>query len=140
MGGLEVDTLLPEFDNKTVADLLLRPTSIYVRTVMTLLEKFKANNGIRGIAHITGGGLVDYLSRILPKGLTAHIEENSWPIPPVFDWVQKLGNIDDAEMRHVFNMGIGLVLVVKPEIELPVRETLLRLKRESWLLGKIVRG
>jgi phosphoribosylformylglycinamidine cyclo-ligase len=140
MGGLEVDTLLPEFDNKTVADLLLRPTSIYVRTVMTLLEKFKANNGIRGIAHITGGGLVDNLSRILPKGLTAHIEENSWPIPPVFDWVQKLGNIDDAEMRHVFNMGIGLVLVVKPEIELPVRETLLRLKRESWLLGKIVRG
>ena len=140
MGGLSVTTQLPEFDDKTVADVLLRPTTIYVRTVLTLLEKFKANVGIRGIAHITGGGLVENLSRIIPQGLTAQIDENSWPIPPAFRWVQELGNIDEDEMRRVFNMGIGLVLVVKPELELQVRETLLSLKRENWVLGKIARG
>ncbi|MBQ6158471.1 MAG: phosphoribosylformylglycinamidine cyclo-ligase [Thermoguttaceae bacterium] len=140
MGGLSVATPLPEFENKTVADILLRPTSIYVRTVLTLLEKFKANDGIRGIAHITGGGLAENLGRILPNGLTAQIDENSWPVPPAFRWVQRLGNIDEDEMHRVFNMGIGLVLVVKPELELQVRETLLGQKRENWVLGKIVRG
>ena len=140
MGGLTVSTPLPEFDNKTVADVLLRPTSIYVRTVLTLLEKFRANVGIRGIAHITGGGLVENLSRILPQGLTPRIDEGSWPVPPLFRWVQRLGNIDEDEMQRVFNMGIGLVLVVKPELELQVRETLLSLKRENWVLGKITRG
>ena len=140
MGGLDVGTQLPEFENKTVADILLRPTCIYVRTVLTLLEKFKANDGIRGIAHITGGGLVENLSRIVPQGLSPYIEDNSWPIPPVFNWVQKLGNIDQDEMERVFNMGIGLVLAVKPEIVLEVRETLLALKRENWQIGQIVRG
>lgn len=140
MGGLSVSTPLPEFENKTVADILLRPTTIYVRSVLALLEKFKANDGIRGIAHITGGGLAENLGRILPQGLKAQISENSWPVPPAFGWVQKLGNIDDDEMARVFNMGIGLVLVVKPEIELAVREMLLSLKRDNWVIGKIVRG
>ena len=140
MGGLTVNTQLPQFENKTVADVLLRPTAIYVRTVLALLEKFKANDGIRGIAHITGGGLAENLSRIIPQGLTPQIDEGRWPIPPIFEWVQKLGNIDDDEMRRVFNMGIGLVLVVKPEQELAVRETLLSLKRENWVLGRVTRG
>ena len=140
MAGLSVTDTLPEFENKTVADVLLRPTRIYVRSVMTLLEKFRANDGIRGIAHITGGGLVENTSRILPKGLKVHVEENSWPVPPIFDWVQKLGNIDADEMERVFNRGIGLVFIVKPEIVLPVREALLELKRENWQIGTIVRG
>lgn len=140
MAGLSVNDTLPEFDHKTVGDLLLRPTRIYVRSVMTLLKEFKANEGIRGIAHITGGGLVENLSRILPKGLKAHVEENSWPVPPIFHWVQRLGNIDADEMARVFNMGIGMILVVQPDVVLAVREALLELKRENWQIGTVLRG
>lgn len=114
LAGLNVSDTVPDFD-KTVGEILLEPTRIYVNCVRTVLEKFGANEGIRGIAHITGGGLEENLSRILPEGRTLQIER-SWDVPGVFSWLQQLGNVDADEMDRVFNMGLGLVFVVRPEI------------------------
>lgn len=134
---LNPDDYIPEL-GKTVADELLTPTRLYVKPALSLFERFGANDGIRGVAHITGGGLVENLSRILPDGLTCEIAQNSWEKPPVFGWLQKLGSIDDAEMERVFNMGLGLVLVVKPEVAKDVSKALEEMKLPNWEVGKIV--
>ena len=121
----------------TVFDALLEPTRIYVKPVLQLLAEFGANNGIRGIAHITGGGLEENLSRVLPKGTKANILPDSWAVPKVFAWLQKIGNIDAAEMARVFNMGIGLVLVVKSEHFDDIRKALDAMSLENFELGTI---
>ena len=136
MAGLQASDTIPELGGRTVGDILLEPTRIYVRPVLALLERFRANDGIRGIAHITGGGLVENLSRILPEGVKLTINEGSWPVPPMFDWLQKLGNIDDDEMARVFNRGIGLVLVVRSEIAEEVQSVLREMNLDSWRIGK----
>ncbi len=117
---LKAEDFVPEI-NGVAGDVLLTPTRIYVKFVQKILGRFGANEGIRGIAHITGGGLEENVSRILPEALknrpngALQIERN-WPTPPVFDWLRKLGNVDADEMNRVFNMGIGLVLVVQPDV------------------------
>ena len=121
----------------TVFDALLEPTRIYVKPVLQLLAEFGANNGIHGIAHITGGGLEENLSRVLPKGTKANILPDSWAVPKVFAWLQKIGNIDAAEMARVFNMGIGLVLVVKSEHFDDIRKALDAMSLENFELGTI---
>ena len=115
LAGLCIDQTVPEL-GKTVADILLEPTRIYVALAGRLFDEFGANDGIRGVAHITGGGIEENLNRILPKGTTAAIRPDSWPIPSVFAWLARLGNVEHDEMHRVFNMGIGLVLVVRPNI------------------------
>ena len=136
IAGLKPSDYVPEL-GKTVADELLTPTRLYVRPVLKLLEMFGANEGIRGIAHITGGGLEENLSRILPPGLKSEIIQGSWTVLPVFKWLQKLGSIDDSEMSRVFNMGLGLVLVVKPDAASEVRKALSEMNLENWEIGKI---
>ena len=106
---------------------------------MSLLEKFGANDGIRGIAHITGGGLVENLSRILPNGLQCEITPDSWDVLPVFKWLQKLGSIDASEMERVFNMGLGLVLVVRPDVADAVCDELCHMGLRNFKIGRIVR-
>ena len=110
--GLKINDYVPEV-GQTVADILLTPTRIYVQCAVAVLERFKANTAITGIAHITGGGLVENVSRILPKGTSLRVDR-CWEEPKVFSWLQKLGNVPDAEMDRVFNRGIGLVFVVRP--------------------------
>ncbi|MBR4751948.1 MAG: phosphoribosylformylglycinamidine cyclo-ligase [Thermoguttaceae bacterium] len=139
IAGLNPDDFVPEL-GKTVADELLTPTRLYVKPALKLFERFGANDGIRGVAHITGGGLVENLSRVLPDGLKCEISPNSWVVPPVFGWLQKLGAIDDDEMERVFNMGLGLVLVVKPEIAGDVSTALNDMDLQNWQIGKIVRS
>jgi phosphoribosylformylglycinamidine cyclo-ligase len=117
--GLGVDSILPGLD-RTVGDELLTPTRIYVKTVLNLLRDFTIN----GIAHITGGGLLENVPRILPNGCKALINKGSWIMPPVFPILQQGGGIDDNEMFRTFNCGIGMVLVV-PERE--AEEVLIRL-------------
>jgi len=90
---------------------LLEPTRIYVKPVLALL----AGCDVKGMAHITGGGLTENTHRMFPDTLAARIDARSWPRPPIFDWLQRQGNIDDAEMHRVFNCGIGFVLVVAPD-------------------------
>ena len=84
--------------------------------------------------------MVENLSRVLPDGLKCEISPNSWVVPPVFGWLQKLGAIDDDEMERVFNMGLGLVLVVKPEIAGDVSTALNDMDLQNWQIGKIVRS
>lgn len=95
----------------TLGEALMAPTVLYVKQVLDLISK----GGVKGIAHVTGGGFTDNIPRVFPKGLGAAITTDSWPVLPVFKWIQEVGRIDDSEMRRTFNMGIGMVLVVSPE-------------------------
>lgn len=111
--GLSVDDPL-ESMSSTVGEVLLTPTRIYAPLVQKLQEAV-ANPSIHGIAHITGGGLCENLSRILPNGITARLQRDSWNPAPAFGWLQSLGQISDDEMFRVFNMGIGMVVAVSPD-------------------------
>jgi phosphoribosylformylglycinamidine cyclo-ligase len=109
--GLAVDAPFPGTD-RTVAEELLTPTRIYVRSVLNLMKDFRIN----GIAHITGGGLLENVPRILPRGCQATIHLNTWERPVLFNVLQEAGNVERDEMYRAFNMGIGMVLAV-PEHE-----------------------
>lgn len=99
--------LAGDFDSTTLGAALLAPTRIYVKPVLDLLKQVK----VKGIAHITGGGIVENIPRVLPVAVTAEIHRDAWVLPPVFQWLQRAGNVADAEMHRVFNCGIGMVLV-----------------------------
>jgi phosphoribosylformylglycinamidine cyclo-ligase len=124
----------------TVGDALLRPTTIYTRAVRGVLGHYRVKGVVHGIAHITGGGLHENLERILPAGIGIAIDPGSWPVPPVFTWLQKLGEVDDDEMDRVFNMGVGLVLVVSPYYAESIQQQLASSGLASWLIGRVVDG
>ena len=108
------DLYEPFGDRRTLGEALLEPTRIYVKPVLAVLAKIE----IKGIAHITGGGLTENIPRVLPENVCARLERNRWHRPAVFDWLQKRGHIEDAEMHRTFNCGIGMALVVaKPDVE-----------------------
>ncbi|CAI0394688.1 unnamed protein product [Linum tenue] len=112
-------------------EALMAPTVIYVKQVLDIVGK----GGVKGIAHITGGGFTDNIPRVFPKGLGAAIYNNSWEAPPVFKWIQEAGNIEDAEMRRTFNMGIGMVLVVPKEVGRRIVEDG---EHKACLIGEVV--
>lgn len=122
----------------TVADALLTPTRIYTAAVRSVLGHYRKKQVVHGIAHITGGGLVENVERILPAGLDIEVNEQSWEVPPVFDWLQRLGDVDDAEMARVFNMGIGLVMVVSPHFADSIQSQLTGCGLKSWPIGQVV--
>ncbi|RYN14789.1 phosphoribosylaminoimidazole synthetase [Bifidobacterium animalis subsp. animalis] len=109
--GYTVHTRLPELGDRELGDVLLTPTKIYVKALMPL---FKANL-VRGVAHITGGGFIENVPRMLPEGLAASIELGSWPVPPIFDVIEKAGDVDHMEMYNIFNMGLGMVVAIRPD-------------------------
>ncbi|MCM8770329.1 MAG: phosphoribosylformylglycinamidine cyclo-ligase [Candidatus Omnitrophica bacterium] len=129
----EIKRLTPE---------LLRPTRIYVKPVLALLQTKdnKLEAGIRGIAHITGGAFYDKISRILPAHINVRINKNSWIAPKIFQLIQNKGNIEDKEMYRTFNMGVGMVLIVKPETAPHIISALSKFKIKSWVIGEAVRG
>ena len=98
-------------DGRTLADCVMEPTRIYVKQVLNVMKSIK----IKGMAHITGGGLIENVPRILPENTQAVIHADSWTRPAVFDWLQEAGNIDSHEMHRVFNNGIGMVVIVSAE-------------------------
>jgi phosphoribosylformylglycinamidine cyclo-ligase len=108
--NLDLNDYQPVFQ-APLADELLKPTTIYVRPILEALKKYK----IRGMAHITGGGIPGNLPRILPSGLDAEIYTGSWPVPPVFQLIADLGAVNSSEMFRVFNMGIGMMIVIAPD-------------------------
>ncbi|MDO4576430.1 MAG: phosphoribosylformylglycinamidine cyclo-ligase [Planctomycetia bacterium] len=127
-----------ELDGQAVGDVLLTPTKIYVQPVMQLFDNHRS--AMHGIAHITGGGLHENLERVLPEGIRVEIEKESWAVKPVFRWLQNLGEIDDDEMYRVFNMGLGLVLVVSPDAADAIRAQLDAMNLQNWQIGKVVSG
>jgi phosphoribosylformylglycinamidine cyclo-ligase len=122
----------------TVGEVLLRPTTIYTRAVRSVLSHYKVKSVVHGIAHITGGGLHENLARILPTGVGVTIDRGTWPVPPVFTWLQQLGAVDDDEMYRVFNMGIGMVLVVSPYYAESIQQQLAKVGLASWPIGRVV--
>lgn len=111
MAGLSVDDRIEELD-QTVGETLLTPTRIYVPAMRRIQQHYRVKNVLHGVAHITGGGLCENLQRIMPSNTKAVLERGSWEVPAVFPWLQGLGQIADEEMDRVFNMGIGLAVIV----------------------------
>jgi phosphoribosylformylglycinamidine cyclo-ligase len=97
-----------DFDGRSLADALMAPTRIYVKPLLALMERI----AVKGMAHITGGGLVENIPRVLRDGLSAELDHRAWPLPPLFGWLQKHGGVADAEMHRVFNCGIGMAVIV----------------------------
>jgi len=126
---------------RTVADELLSPTRIYTRALKGTYRHYRVKRVIHGIAHITGGGLIDNPPRILPEGCGMRLKKGSWDVPPVFPWLQRLGGVAEEEMFRVFNMGIGLVLVVADYYaEAVVRHLAREAGVPSWIIGEVVSG
>jgi phosphoribosylformylglycinamidine cyclo-ligase len=139
IGKHEPDDFIDECGAK-VRDILLQPTTIYARAVRSVLSYYKVKSVVHGIAHITGGGVFENLDRILPPGIGVTIDRGSWPMLPVFTWLQKLGDVDEEEMYRVFNMGVGLMLVVSPYYAESIQQQLTKCGLESWNVGRAIAG
>ncbi len=139
MAGLKVTDFVEEL-GATVGETLLTPTQIYVRPVRVVLTHYRVKAVVHGIAHITGGGLHENIERILPNGVRVLIDRDSWPVPPVFPWLQRLGNIEPDEMARVFNMGVGMALIASSYYAESIRHQLADLGLESWVIGRVEAG
>jgi len=137
LGGLAGSARVAELGGCTVNDLLLEPTRLYARPVKAVLRHYRVKQVVHGIAHITGGGLCENLARIVPAHMQIRLTRGSWTVPGVFPWVQRLGNIDAAEMERVFNMGIGMVMVVSPHFADSIRKQLADLGFDNWAIGAV---
>jgi phosphoribosylformylglycinamidine cyclo-ligase len=131
--GASLDQPLGE---TTLGRALLAPTRLYVKPVLELLKRVP----IKAMAHITGGGLPENLPRVLPTGIGARIDSQSWTRPEIFGWLQQQGNIEDREMYRTFNCGLGMVLVVDPDKAEQCIAELKALGEEAWHIGETVSG
>jgi phosphoribosylformylglycinamidine cyclo-ligase len=140
--GLRVSDVVPELGPRPLGEVLLEPTRIYVRAVKDLLRHYPVKKRvIRGLAHITGEGLPGNIPRILPPGCRVVLWRQRWPVPPVFRWLQRLGNIDQEEMERVFNMGIGLVAIVSPYYAASIQRRLQEKHGiETFDIGEVIAG
>jgi len=121
-------------EQKLYAQILLKPTCIYVKPVLALLQKIK----VKGMAHMTGGAWYEKLTKVLPKGLCFSVTKKSWPIPRIFELIQDKGHIPESEMYRTFNMGIGFCLVVSPKDVVGVQAFLRTQKVETFVIGKVI--
>jgi phosphoribosylformylglycinamidine cyclo-ligase len=132
--GYDVNTKLEELDGKTIGEVLLEPTRIYVKALKPLFAKHL----IKGVAHITGGGFIENIPRMYADGLAAKIDTSSWNVPPIFDVIEKAGNVNHAEMFNVFNMGIGMVLAVDENKAEEALSTLSENNETAYVIGKMI--
>jgi phosphoribosylformylglycinamidine cyclo-ligase len=138
--GLKVNDAVPEL-GRTVGEALLEPTRIYVRAVKRILQHYPIKKRVvRGLAHITGGGLVDNVPRILPPRRRVFIQRGTWPMPPVFPWLQNLGNLDQGEMDRVFNCGIGFVMIVSSYYAESIHRQLCEDRVPTYVIGDVREG
>lgn len=121
----------------SVGEALLAPTRIYVKPVRKLLASGVA---VHALANITGGGLPDNVARILPPGSRVRVKRGTWPVPPVFAWMQKLGNVADAEMARVFNMGVGFVVIAAPSFANSIIGQFEKESVPAFLIGEVIAG
>ena len=132
---IPLDTYI-EALGRTIGEEVLEPTKLYVKPILPLLEE----NLVKGMAHITGGSFYDNIPRILPKGLGVMINSDAWPVLPIFRLLQEWGHVESKEMYHTFNMGIGMVLVVKPELVERVVEVLETEHEKVYSIGIVTEG
>jgi phosphoribosylformylglycinamidine cyclo-ligase len=122
-----------DFDGRSLADALMAPTHIYVKPLLSLMSQM----AVKGMAHITGGGLVENIPRVLRDGLTVELDHTAWPLPPLFSWLQKHGGVADAEMHRVFNCGIGMVVVVAAGAAEAATALLSAAGEQVWSIGHV---
>ncbi len=134
--GADLAATFADDDPRSLGDALLEPTRIYVKPVRRLLETID----VRGMAHITGGGLTENTHRMFPDGVLAQIDPSSWPQPAVFEWLARTGGIVDDEMRRTFNCGIGFVVVVAPDAAERAIELLRDAGERAYSIGRVAAG
>lgn len=132
IGSHSVD-LDQDFHGEPLSDALMAPTRIYVKPLLDLLKQLP----VKGMAHITGGGLIENLPRILPAYTRAVLHKDAWIMPPLFSWLQQLGNVSDAEMLRVFNCGIGMAIVISADQADAAMQHLHASGETVWRIGKI---
>ncbi len=130
LSGIDMDS---DFHGKPFRDVVMAPTRIYVRPLLKLL----ATLPVKGMAHITGGGLTENIPRVLPENLTAELKKGSWEMQPLFQWMQVQGNMVDAEMFRTFNCGIGMAVIVAAADEARAKELLTAEGEQVWRIGAI---
>ncbi len=130
----EADIENTELDGKPLADLLMAPTRIYVKALLQLIRETGA---VKAMAHITGGGLLENIPRVLPAGAGAVIDLSSWERPAVFNWLQQQGNVDETEMHRVLNCGVGMVICVAPDQAERALAVLRDAGEQPWVIGRI---
>lgn len=124
-----------KINGELLIDLILKPTKIYSRVVLDVLDKFE----IHACSHITGGGIIDNLERVIPGNLVAYIDKNSWKVPELFRIIQNAGNILESEMYRVFNMGVGFVMIVPEKSAKEIQEYLKKQGENSFIIGRITK-
>lgn len=134
--GYSLQDKLPELGGEALGDVLLTPTKLYVKPVLSLLEKVD----VKGMAHITGGGFIENIPRVLPDGVNVDIEYGSWPILPIFSLMQQKGNVSLRDMFTTFNMGIGLVIIVAEEQAEAALAALRAAGESPFTIGKVTEG
>jgi phosphoribosylformylglycinamidine cyclo-ligase len=135
IGGYESDSYVEEL-KMTVGDALLLPHPSYLRELDGLLDSGR----IKGLAHITGGGLVDNIPRILPEGTGVEIKRGSWPELPLFGLMQRIGKVEDEEMFRAFNMGIGMIVICAPSDADDIKESVSKAGTNCYEIGRVVAG
>ena len=128
--GIDFDS---DFHGKPFRDVVMAPTRIYVKPLLKLLQAMP----VKGMAHITGGGLTENIPRVLPAGLTAEIKQGSWNMPPLFSWLQAQGNVTDNEMHRTFNCGIGMVVIMSAQNAEAAKSLLAAEGEQVWTIGHI---
>ncbi len=131
--GYKLDQYIEEL-GMTLGEALLTPTKIYVKLVLDLLSKYD----IKAIAHITGGGVIENITRVIPKGLGIDIEKNSWEKPAIFKIIENFNSIDERELHKSFNMGVGLVLIVDNEKAKEITKYINTTEKNAYIIGKVV--
>ena len=122
-----------DFHGKPFRDVVMAPTRIYVKSLLKLLAAMP----VKGMAHITGGGITENIPRVLPAGLTAEVRRDSWTLPPLFQWLQAQGNVADDEMYRTFNCGIGMVVIVSSAQAPEAIKLLADAGEQVWQIGQI---
>ena len=134
--NIELNKKMPELNNKSLGEVLIEPTKIYVKPILSLLKKVK----VKSIANITGGGFYENIPRALPDTLTAKIKKENVPVLPIFKLMQSFGNIDERDMYNTFNMGIGMVVIVSKEDEEEAKKVLEESGEKAYTLGEVIEG
>ena len=129
-----INNVVKELGKKSIGEILLTPTKIYVKPILKLLKIIK----VKGISHITGGGFYENIPRCIPNGLCAEIEKNKIKILPIFKYIQKIGNIEERDMFNTFNMGVGMCIIVSKKDAEKTIEILSSCKEDAYIIGKII--
>jgi phosphoribosylformylglycinamidine cyclo-ligase len=125
--------LSADFYGKALIDVIMAPTRIYVKPLLELMKRLR----VKGMAHITGGGLTENIPRVLPEGVTAILKRDAWDMPPLFHWLRQQGNVNEQEMQRVFNCGIGMAVIVAPELADTAMQLLRSAGETVWRIGTI---